>query len=92
MKLWQIPMKIRVRRDSRLMNSVSFFFSVVPISSQLLLFLAIDGANASDNTLERLRNITKMFSSKADDEDEHQQLQKLERFAPSEKIKRTFQK
>ena len=72
-------MKICVRRD-------------VPHSSSDLVFVAIDGANASDNTLERLRNITKMFSSKANDEDEHQQLQKIERFAPSEKIKRTFQR
>jgi len=55
----------------------------------ILLFIAIDATNASDDTLERLRNITKMFSGK---EDEHQQLQKVEKFLPSEKMKNTFQK
>jgi hypothetical protein len=54
-----------------------------------LVFIAIDATNASDDTLERLRNISKMFSGK---EDEHQELQKVEKFTPSEKIQRTFRK
>jgi hypothetical protein len=45
--------------------------------------------DTSADTLERLRNITKMFSGK---DDEQQELQKVEKFAPSEKIKRTFRK
>lgn len=53
------------------------------------LFIAVDTTNASGDTLERLRNISKMFSGK---EDEQQQLQKVEKFMPSEKIKNTFQK
>lgn len=48
-----------------------------------------DGENQSENTLERLKNITKMFSGK---EEEHQELQKVEKLAPSEKLKRTFRK
>ncbi len=54
-----------------------------------LKLIVIDVDNASEDTLERLRNISKMFSGK---EDEHQELQKVEKFAPSEKIKRTFRK
>jgi hypothetical protein len=54
-----------------------------------ILFIVIDGDNVSADTLERLRNITKMFSGK---EDEQQELQKVEKIAPSEKIKRTFRK
>jgi hypothetical protein len=54
-----------------------------------LLLIAIDASNGTEETLERLRNITKMFSGKDDD---HQQLQKVEKLAPSEKIKNTFQK
>jgi hypothetical protein len=54
-----------------------------------VLFIVIDGDNVSADTLERLRNITKMFSGK---EDEQQELQKVEKIAPSEKIKRTFRK
>ncbi|CAF3382955.1 unnamed protein product [Rotaria sp. Silwood1] len=53
---------------------------------------AIDDIKTSDDTLERLRNITKLFSGKSNEDDEHQQLQKVEKFAPSEKIKNTFQK
>ncbi|CAF4384828.1 unnamed protein product, partial [Rotaria socialis] len=53
---------------------------------------AIDDTNASDDTLERLRNITKLFSGKANGEDENQQLHKVEKFAPSQKLKNTFQK
>jgi len=48
-----------------------------------------DTAGADGDTLERLRNITKMFSSK---EDEPQQLKKMEKLAPSDKIKNTFQR
>ncbi|CAF3754115.1 unnamed protein product [Adineta steineri] len=51
----------------------------------------IDSAGAADDTLERLRNITKMFA-KPTDEDERQNLQKVERVAPSDKMKNTFQK
>ena len=47
---------------------------------------------SDDNTLERLRNITKLFSGQANDANEHQQLQKVEKIVPSEKIKNTFQK
>ncbi|CAF4594767.1 unnamed protein product [Rotaria socialis] len=53
---------------------------------------AIDDTSASDDTLERLRNITKLFSGKANGEDENQQLHKVEKFAPSQKLKNTFQK
>ncbi|CAF3118611.1 unnamed protein product [Rotaria socialis] len=53
---------------------------------------SIDDTNASDDTLERLRNITKLFSGKANGEDENQQLHKVEKFAPSQKLKNTFQK
>ncbi|CAF2825248.1 unnamed protein product [Rotaria sp. Silwood2] len=53
---------------------------------------SINDVNVSDDTLERLRNITKLFSGKTNEDDEHQQLQKVEKFAPSEKIKNTFQK
>ncbi|CAF0781236.1 unnamed protein product [Adineta steineri] len=52
---------------------------------------SIDSAGAADDTLERLRNITKMFA-KPTDEDERQNLQKVERVAPSDKMKNTFQK
>ena len=55
----------------------------------MFLLIAIDTDNGSDDTLERLRNITKMFSEK---DEEHQELQKVEKVAPSEKIKRTFRK
>ncbi|CAF1028400.1 unnamed protein product [Adineta steineri] len=51
--------------------------------------MTIDSTDVSNDTLERLRNITQMFSGRVD---EHQQLQKVERFMPSEKIKNTFQK
>jgi hypothetical protein len=53
------------------------------------LLIAIDVDDTSADTLERLRNITKMFSGK---DDEQQELHKVEKFAPSEKIKRTFRK
>ncbi len=56
----------------------------------LFYFLAIDATDyVSSDTLERLRNISKMFSGK---DDEQQELQKVEKIAPSEKIKRTFRK
>ena len=55
-----------------------------------ILSTAIDTAGADDgDTLERLRNITKMFTAK---DDEPQQLKKMEKLAPSDKIKNTFQK
>jgi hypothetical protein len=50
---------------------------------------SIDTAAGSDDTLERLRNITKMFTAK---EDETPQLKKVEKFAPGDKIQKTFQK
>ncbi|UJR21474.1 hypothetical protein I4U23_024558 [Adineta vaga] len=53
---------------------------------------AIDDANESEDTLERLRNITEMFSGKSTKDDKHQQLHKVEKFLPSEKIKNTFLK
>jgi len=54
-------------------------------------------SQASEDTLERLRNITKMFSPQMneDGEEQHQQqppLQRVERVVPSDKIKKTFQK
>ncbi len=55
----------------------------------LFLLTAIDTAAGSDDTLERLRNITKMFTAK---EDETPQLKKVEKFAPGDKIQKTFQK
>jgi hypothetical protein len=63
----------------------------------LFVNLAIDDCQTSDDTLERLRHITEMFNADTDnnsktnddidDNDKH-----AERFAPNEKIKRTFQK
>ncbi|CAF3322682.1 unnamed protein product [Rotaria socialis] len=44
-----------------------------------------------DDTLVRLRNITKMFGSKKPEDDELQ-LQKVEKLAPGEKIKNRFEK
>jgi len=73
--------------------STHFFLGdIVSILFFFLLFLltAIDNASGADDTLERLRNITKMFSTK--DNDEPQQLKKMEKFAPGDKIKNTFQK
>ena len=52
--------------------------------------IAID--STSDDTLERLRNITKMFGTKKGDDEELRQLQKVEKLVPSDKIKNTFQK
>jgi len=52
---------------------------------------SIDAAGGADDTLERLRNITKMFT-KANEGDEPQQLKKVEKLAPGDKIKNTFQK
>ncbi|CAF3400209.1 unnamed protein product [Rotaria sp. Silwood1] len=52
----------------------------------------IDTSGGSDDTLERLRNITKMFGSKKNEDDEGQKLQKVEKVAPSDKIKNTFLK
>ncbi|CAF2397323.1 unnamed protein product [Rotaria sp. Silwood2] len=52
----------------------------------------IDTSAGSDDTLERLRNITKMFGSKKNEDDEGQKLQRVEKVAPSDKIKNTFQK
>lgn len=57
----------------------------------LFLLTAIDTTGGPEDTLERLRNISKMFT-KTNDEDDRQNLQKVEKFAPSEKIKNTFQK
>jgi hypothetical protein len=54
--------------------------------------IVIDITNGSDDTLERLRNITKMFSGKVNEEDDQHQLQKVEKFAPSAKLKNTFQR
>ena len=54
-------------------------------------FIAIDPAGGADDTLERLRNITKMFAKPTDD-DERQNLKKVEKVAPSDKLKQTFQK
>lgn len=52
---------------------------------------SIDTTGGPEDTLERLRNISKMFT-KTKDEDDRQNLQKVEKFAPGEKIKNTFQK
>jgi hypothetical protein len=50
---------------------------------------AIDTSGAPDDTLERLRNITKMFTAK---DDGAQELKKVEKVAPGDKIKNAFQK
>jgi hypothetical protein len=63
------------------------FICCVKIDS--FLFLVIDGDNVSADTLERLRNITMMFNGK---EDGQQELKKVEKIVPSEKIQRTFRK
>ncbi len=57
----------------------------------LFLSTAVDPAGAPDDTLERLRNITKMFT-KTNEDEEPQQLKKVEKFAPGDKIKNRFQK
>ncbi|CAF1929436.1 unnamed protein product [Rotaria magnacalcarata] len=49
------------------------------------------GGGGPGDTLERLRNITKMFGSKKSEDDELQ-LQKVEKLAPGEKIKNRFEK
>ena len=49
------------------------------LSCFFFFFTAVNTAGAADDTLERLRNITKMFTSK---EDEPQQLKKMEKVAP----------
>lgn len=55
-----------------------------------ILSIAIDTADGdAGDTLERLRNITKMFTTK---DDEPQQLKKMEKLAPGDKIKKNFQK
>lgn len=51
-----------------------------------------DANENAEDTLERLRNITKMFTTKGNDEEQEQQLKKIERIAPSDKIRNTFQK
>lgn len=56
------------------------------------MFIAIDDTNTSDDALDRLRNITRLFGGKINEEDEQQQLKRIEKFIPSEKIKNTFQK
>ncbi|CAF0722776.1 unnamed protein product [Adineta ricciae] len=53
---------------------------------------SIDDGNESEDALERLRNITEMFSAKSAKDEKQQQLSKVEKFVPSEKIKNTFQK
>ncbi len=53
------------------------------------LLTALDNADPPGDTLERLRNITKMFTK---EEDEPQQLKKVEKLAPGDKIKNRFQK
>jgi len=55
----------------------------------LFLLTALDNADPPGDTLERLRNITKMFTK---EEDEPQQLKKVEKLAPGDKIKNRFQK
>jgi hypothetical protein len=55
----------------------------------LFLLTALDNAGPPGDTLERLRNITKMFTK---EEDEPQQLKKVEKLAPGDKIKNRFQK
>ncbi len=63
----------------------------VRLSDGFILFLVVinDDDNVSLDTLERLRNISKMFSGK---DDEQQELKKVEKIVPSDKIKRTFRK
>ena len=69
-----------------------FLEDIIHILFFFLLFLltADEPAATEGDTLERLRNITKMFSTK--DNDEPQQLKKMEKVAPADKIKRNFQK
>lgn len=55
----------------------------------LIFVLVADVEQPSSDTLERLRNISKMFSGK---DDGQQELQRVEKISPSEKIKRTFRK
>lgn len=58
----------------------------------LFLISAPDANENGEDTLERLRNITKMFATKSNDEESEQPLKKIERIAPSDKIRNTFQK
>lgn len=70
-----------------------FLEDIINISLFFFLFFLLpanDPAAAEGDTLERLRNISKMFNTK--DNDEPQQLKKMEKVAPADKIKNTFQK
>ena len=58
----------------------------------LFLISAPDANENGEDTLERLRNITKMFATKGNDEENEQPLKKIERIAPSDKMRNTFQK
>lgn len=62
-------------------------------TNSIVSFSLADETNETgEDTLERLRNITKMFASKNNEDENAQPLQKMERFAPSDKIRNTFQK
>jgi hypothetical protein len=71
---------------------VYVFEFFIRLKFYFFLLIVIDITNGSDDTLERLRNITKMFSGKVNEEDDQHQLQKVEKFAPSAKLKNTFQR
>jgi hypothetical protein len=84
-----MQMQIRVCIIKKFVFFLSKYILTVLYLSFLFLLTAIDNAGGADDTLERLRNITKMFSAK---DEEPQQLKKMERFAPGDKIQRAFQK
>ena len=78
------------RRRQRV-NALSPEISCAYLTISFLCLIAIESAAGADDTLERLRNITKMFAKSTDD-DERQNLKKVEKVAPSDKMKNTFQK
>lgn len=53
---------------------------------------SIDNDDGGADTLERLRNITRMFAAKGQEDDEPQPAKRIEKSAPGDKFKNRFQK
>jgi hypothetical protein len=68
--------------------------NVFPLANPLFPFLctAIDNDDGGADTLERLRNITRMFAAKGQEDDEPQPAKRIEKSAPGDKFKNRFQK
>lgn len=86
-------LKQTVKVNSKIKRSTErqSFTSGYSVSILFFFFLLTANDNAGGEAVERLRNITKMFGSKKN-EDDDQQLQRVEKVAPSDKIRNTFQK